>query len=63
MEQVLGSVGSRFGWSVLSCIVEDFLDLHSIIKLANSHSGGSEVKDFKKNLCQAECENVQVHEV
>ena len=63
MEQVLGRVGSKFGWSVLSCIVEDFLDPRSVVELAHSHGGGSEVKDFKKNLRRAERENVQVREV
>ena len=63
MEQVLGGVGSKFGWSALSCIVEDFLDPRSVVELAHSHGGGSEVKDFKKNLRRAERENVQVREV
>ncbi len=63
MEQVLGGGGSKFGWSVVSCIVEDFLDPRSVVELAHSHGGGSEVKDFKKNLRRAERENVQVREV
>jgi hypothetical protein len=63
MEQVLGGLGSKFGWSTLSCIVEDFLDPRSVVELAHSHGGGSEVKDFKKNLRRAERENVQVREV
>jgi len=63
MEQVLGAQGSKFGWSALSCIVEDFLDPRSVVELAHSHGGGSEVKDFKKNLRRAERENVQVREV
>lgn len=63
MEQVLGAQGSKFGWSTLSCIVEDFLDPHSVVELAHSHGGGSEVKDFKKNLRRAERANVQVREV
>jgi len=63
MEKVLGGVGSKFGWSALSCIVEDFLDPRSVVELAHSHGGGSEVKDFKKNLRRAERENVQVREV
>jgi hypothetical protein len=63
MEQVLGAEGSKFGWSTLSCIVEDFLDPRSVVELAHSHGGGSEVKDFKKNLRRAERENVQVREV
>ncbi|KAI0296434.1 hypothetical protein BC826DRAFT_879984, partial [Russula brevipes] len=63
MEQVLGAQGSKFGWSTLSCIVEDFLDPRSVVELAHSHGGGSEVKDFKKNLRRAERENVQVREV
>jgi hypothetical protein len=63
MEQVLGGLGSKFGWSTLSCIVEDFLDPRSVVQLAHSHGGGSEVKDFKKNLRRAERENVQVREV
>ena len=63
MERVLGGVGSKFGWSALSCIVEDFLDPRSVVELAHSHGGGSEVKDFKKNLRRAERENVQVREV
>ena len=63
MEQVLGGVGSKFGWSALSCIVEDFLDPRSVVELAHSRGGGSEVKDFKKNLRRAERENVQVREV
>ena len=36
---------------------------HSVVELAHSHGGGSEVKDFKKNSCCAEGENVRVHEV
>jgi Phosphatidylglycerol lysyltransferase, C-terminal len=63
MEEVLGAQGSKFGWSTLSCIVEDFLDPRSVVELAHSHGGGSEVKDFKKNLRRAERENVQVREV
>ena len=63
MERVLGGVGSKFGWSAVSCIVEDFLDPRSVVELAHSHGGGSEVKDFKKNLRRAERENVQVREV
>ena len=63
MERVLGAEGSKFGWSTLSCIVEDFLDPRSVVELAHSHGGGSEVKDFKKNLRRAERENVQVREV
>jgi hypothetical protein len=63
MERVLGGVGSKFGWSALSCIVEDFLDPRSVVELAHSHGGGSEVKDFKKNLRRAERANVQVREV
>jgi len=63
MEQVLGGEGSKFAWSVLSCIVEDFLDPRSVVELARSHGGGSEVKDFKKNLRRAERENVLVREV
>jgi len=63
MEQVLGGLGSKFSWSVLSCIVEDFLDPRSVVELAHSHGGGSEVKDFKKNLRRAERENVRVREV
>ncbi|KAI9513222.1 hypothetical protein F5148DRAFT_1145533 [Russula earlei] len=63
MEQVLGAQGSQFGWSTLSCIVEDFLDPRSVVELAHSHGGGSEVKDFKKNLRRAEREDVQVREV
>ncbi|KAI0261608.1 hypothetical protein BC834DRAFT_829858 [Gloeopeniophorella convolvens] len=63
MEQVLGAEGSKFKWSTLSCIVEDFLDPRSVVELAHSHGGGSEVKDFKKNLRRAERENVQVREV
>jgi len=63
MEQVLGAQGSKFGWSTLSCIVEDVLDPHSVVELAHSHGGGSEVKDFKKNLRRAERANVQVREV
>jgi len=63
MEQVLGGTSSKVGWSVVSCIVEDFLDPRSVVELAHSHGGGSEVKDFKKNLRRAERENVQVREV
>lgn len=63
MEQVLGAQGSKFGWSALSCIVEDFLDPRSVVELAHSHGGGSEVKDFKKNLRRAERANVKVREV
>jgi hypothetical protein len=63
MEQVLGGQGSRFAWSALSCIVEDFVDPRSVVQLAHSHGGGSEVKDFKKNLRRAERENVRVREV
>lgn len=63
MEQVLGAQGSKFGWSTLTCIVEDFLDPRSVVELAHSHGGGSEVKDFKKNLRRAERESVQVREV
>jgi len=63
MEQVLGAEGSKFAWSTVSCIVEDFLDPHSVVELAHSHGGGSEVKDFKKNLRRAERANVQVREV
>ncbi|KAI9441276.1 hypothetical protein H4582DRAFT_2110228 [Lactarius indigo] len=63
MEQVLGGQGSKFAWSALSCIVEDFLDPRSVVELAHSHGGGSEVKDFKKNLRRAERENVRVREV
>ncbi|KAI9510595.1 hypothetical protein F5148DRAFT_1281796 [Russula earlei] len=63
VEQVLGAQGSQFGWSTLSCIVEDFLDPRSVVELAHSHGGGSEVKDFKKNLRRAEREDVQVREV
>ena len=63
MEQVLGAQGSKFGWSTLSCIVEDFLDPRSVVELAHSHGGGSEVKDFKKNLRRAERANVKVREV
>jgi hypothetical protein len=63
MEQVLGAEGSKFGWSTLSCIVEDFLDPRSVVELAHSHGGGSEVKDFKKNLRRAERAKVQVREV
>jgi hypothetical protein len=63
MEQVLGGQGSTFSWSALSCIVEDFIDPRSVVELAHSHGGGSEVKDFKKNLRRAERENVQVREV
>jgi hypothetical protein len=63
MEQVLGAQGSKFGWSTLSCIVEDFLDPRSVVELAHSHGGGSEVKDFKKNLRRAERAKVQVREV
>ncbi|KAH9060614.1 hypothetical protein EDB87DRAFT_1615589 [Lactarius vividus] len=63
MEQVLGGQGSKFAWSTLSCIVEDFLDPRSVVELAHSRGGGSEVKDFKKNLRRAERENVRVREV
>ncbi|KAI9465754.1 hypothetical protein BJY52DRAFT_1242365 [Lactarius psammicola] len=63
MEQVLGGQGSKFAWSALSCIVEDFLDPRSVVELAHSHGGGSEVKDFKKNLRRAERENVRVREI
>ena len=63
MEQVLGGLSSKFAWSTLSCIVEDFLDPRSVVELAHSHGGGSEVKDFKKNLRRAERENVRVREV
>lgn len=63
MEQVLGGQGSKLAWSALSCIVEDFLDPRSVVELAHSHGGGSEVKDFKKNLRRAERENVRVREV
>ncbi|KAH9979739.1 hypothetical protein BJV74DRAFT_857584 [Russula compacta] len=63
VEQVLGAQNSKFGWSTLSCIVEDFLDPRSVVQLAHSHGGGSEVKDFKKNLRRSERENVQVREV
>jgi hypothetical protein len=63
MEQALGGQGSKFGWSTLSCIVEDFLDPRSVVELAHSHGGGSEVKDFKKNLRRAQRANVQVREV
>ena len=63
VEQVLGGQGPKFRWSTLSCIVEDFLDPRSVVELAHSHGGGSEVKDFKKNLRRAERENVQVREV
>ncbi len=63
MEQVLGGQGSKFAWSALSCIVEDFLDPRSVVELAHSHGGGSEVKDFKKNLRRAQRENVRVREV
>ncbi|KAI0301634.1 hypothetical protein B0F90DRAFT_1628641 [Multifurca ochricompacta] len=63
MEQVLGAEGSKFRWSTLSCIVEDFLDPRSVVELAHSRGGGSEVKDFKKNLRRAERENVRVREV
>jgi hypothetical protein len=63
MEKVLGGQGSKFAWSALSCIVEDFLDPRSVVELAHSHGGGSEVKDFKKNLRRAERENVRVREV
>lgn len=63
MERVLGGQGSKFSWSALSCIVEDFLDPRSVVELAHSRGGGSEVKDFKKNLRRAERENVQVREI
>lgn len=63
MEQALGGQGSKFAWSTLSCIVEDFLDPRSVVELAHSRGGGSEVKDFKKNLRRAERANVQVREV
>ena len=63
MEKVLGAQGSKFGWSTLTCVVEDFLDPRSVVELALSHGGGSEVKDFKKNLRRAERESVQVREV
>ncbi|KAI0322942.1 hypothetical protein OF83DRAFT_1091428 [Amylostereum chailletii] len=62
MEKVLGK-GTHFGWSTLSCIVEDVLDPHSVVELANAQGGGSEVKDFKKNLRRAEREDVQVREI
>jgi hypothetical protein len=63
VEQVLGGQGSKFAWSTLSCVVEDFLDPRSVVELAHSRGGGSEVKDFKKNLRRAERENVRVREV
>jgi len=50
MEQVLGAQGSKFGWSTLSCIVEDFLDPHSVVELAHSHGGGSEVKISRRTF-------------
>jgi hypothetical protein len=63
MEKVLGGQGSKFAWSVLSCIVEDYLDPRSVVELAHSSGGGSEVKDFKKNLRRAQRANVRVREV
>ena len=63
MEQVLGGQGSKLAWSVLSCVVEDYLDPRSVVELAHSPGGGSEVKDFKKNLRRAQRANVRVREV
>ncbi|KZV65318.1 hypothetical protein PENSPDRAFT_655841 [Peniophora sp. CONT] len=63
MEAVLG--GAKLGWSTLSCIVEDTLDPKTVVDLANAsgNAGGSEVKDFKKNLRRAERSGVTVQEV
>jgi hypothetical protein len=63
MEKVLGGPGSKLGWSTLSCIVEDMLDPKTVVDLAHSNGGGSEVKDFKKNLRRAEREHVVVREM
>jgi hypothetical protein len=62
MERVLGK-GSKFGWSTVSCIVEDVLDPHNVVELAQSTGGGSEVKDFKKNIRRAEREGVEAREI
>ena len=62
MEKVLGK-NSRFGWSTVSCIVEDMLDPKAVVELAKSNSSGAEVKDFKKNLRRAERSGVTVQEI
>ncbi|KAI0322943.1 hypothetical protein OF83DRAFT_1167226 [Amylostereum chailletii] len=63
MEEVLGGKDSKLKWSTLSCIVEDMLDPKAVVDLAHSPGGGSEVKDFKKNLRRAEREHLVVREV
>ncbi|KAI0062509.1 hypothetical protein BV25DRAFT_1803919 [Artomyces pyxidatus] len=63
MQKVLGS--DKFKWSTLSCIVEDILEPHTVVEIATSdtNTGGSKVKDFKKNLRRAEREDVVVREI
>ncbi|KAI0027886.1 hypothetical protein K488DRAFT_60181 [Vararia minispora EC-137] len=62
MEKVLGK-GSKFGWSTVTCIVEDVLDPQNVVELAQSQGGGPEVKDFKKNIRRAGREGVEVREI
>ncbi|VDB91360.1 unnamed protein product [Peniophora sp. CBMAI 1063] len=62
MEKVLGK-NSRFGWSTVSCIVEDMLDPKAVVELAKSTGSGAEVKDFKKNIRRAERAGITVREI
>ena len=62
MEKILGK-GSKFNWSIVSCIVEDVLDPHNVVELANQGGGDSNTKDFKKNVRRAEREGVEFREI
>ncbi|TFY78779.1 hypothetical protein EWM64_g5229 [Hericium alpestre] len=63
MENVLGGDESKFKWSTLTCINEDVLDPEIVVRIANSPGGGSEIKDFKKNLRRAERGDISVREI
>ncbi len=57
MEQVLGGQGSKFAWSALSCIVEDFVNPRTVVGLAHS------LRNLRNHLRRAERENVRAREV
>ncbi|VDB91356.1 unnamed protein product [Peniophora sp. CBMAI 1063] len=62
MEKILGK-GSKFNWSIVSCIVEDVMEPHNVVELATQAGGDSSAKDFKKNVRRAEREGVDIREV
>ncbi|TFY77842.1 hypothetical protein EWM64_g6172 [Hericium alpestre] len=63
MERVLGK-DSSFGWSTLSCIVEDVVEPSKIVEIAEHDAGGSStIKDLKKNLRRAQRAHVVVKEM